>query len=272
MTSTTIAGEAGTGQEGGPVQEKGGVPALLKGFAILDLLSGEPGLPFAAIQQRLGLPKSSCHLLLATLQRLGAIHLREDRSYALGLRLFELGTMAANQRQIDREAQPFLRRLAHEVHLTCHLGVREGLKAVYLAKVDCEREIMINTWVGKRISLNSSSLGKILLAWLPAAELDDILSHLDWTAKCPNTITDPGRFREHLGLVRQRGYAIDDQEDILSIRCLAAPVLDMQGRVTAALSVVGTVLDLDLDAMEALARRVRSAALDISRALGHQPG
>ncbi|PKU23517.1 IclR family transcriptional regulator [Telmatospirillum siberiense] len=252
-------------------EEKGGVPALLKGFAILDLLANEPGLGFAAIQRRLDLPKSSCHLLIATLCRLGAIQSQADRGYVLGLRLFELGALAANQRPIDREAQPLLRRLAQEVHLTCHLGVREGLKAVYLAKVECEREIMINTWVGKRISLHSSSLGKVLLAWLPEAELEEILQHLDWTRKCPNTLTEPQAFKAHLAEVRRRGWAIDDQEDIQNIRCLAAPVTNAQGEVIAALSIVGTVLELGADRFEELAGRVCAVAREISQALGHRP-
>lgn len=247
------------------------VPALVKGFAILDLVANEPGLGFAAIQQRLNLPKSSCHLLITALSRLGAIQMQADRGYVLGLRLFELGALAANQRAIDREARPHLRRLAQEVHLTCHLGVREGLKAVYLAKVECEREIMINTWVGKQISLHSSSLGKILLAWLPDAELEEILQHLDWTGKCPNTITDLSAFKTHLAEVRTRGWALDDQEDIQNIRCLAAPVVNMQGEVIAALSVVGTVLELGSDRFRDLATRVCAAADEISQALGHRP-
>ncbi|MDR3440717.1 IclR family transcriptional regulator [Telmatospirillum sp.] len=251
--------------------EKTGVPALVKGFGILDLIANEPGLGFAAIQQRLGLPKSSCHLLIGTLCRLGAIQMQADRGYVLGLRLFELGALAANQRHIDREAMPFLRTLARDVQLTCHLGVREGLKAVYLAKVECEREIMINTWVGKRISLNSSSLGKVLLAWLPDAELDEILEHLEWTRKCPNTLTDPREFKAHLAEVRARGWAVDDQEDIQNIRCLAAPVVNVQGEVIAALSVVGTVLELDVDRFEDLAARTCAVARDISHAIGHRP-
>jgi len=251
--------------------EKGGVPALIKGFGILDLIANEPGLGFPAIRQRLGLPKSSCHLLIATLCRLGAIHMQPDRGYVLGLRLFELGTLAANQRHIEQEALPYLRKLSHEVQLTCHLGVREGLKAVYLAKVDCEREIMVNTWVGKRLSLTSSSLGKVLLAWLPEAELDDILSHLDWIRKCPNTITDPITFKAHLADVRARGWAFDDQEDIQNLRCVAAPVMNLQGHVIAALSVVGTVLDLDISRFEELAPQICAVATAISHDLGRRP-
>ncbi len=250
--------------------EKMGVPALVKGVGILDLIANEPGLGFAAIQQRLGLPKSSCHLLIGTLCRLGLLQMQGDRSYVLGLRLFELGAQAANQRHIDRDALPHLRKLAAEVQLTCHLGVREGLEAVYLAKVECEREIKVNTWVGKRLSLNSSSLGKVLLAWLPEQELEDILQHLEWTRKCPNTLTDPGLFKLHLAEVRKRGWASDNEEDIPNIRCLAAPVINMEGKVVAALSAVGTVLEIDTADFAGLAERVCATARHISRELGHR--
>lgn len=249
---------------------KAGVPALVKGVGILDLIANEPGLGFASIQQRLSLPKSSCHLLIGTLCRLGLLQMQADRSYVLGLRLFELGAQAANQRHIDRTALPHLRKLAKEVQLTCHLGVREGLEAVYLAKVECDREIKVNTWVGKRLSLNSSSLGKALLAWLPEPELEEILRHLEWPRKCPNTLADPALFKTHLAEVRARGWATDDEEDIPNIRCLAAPVINMEGDVVAALSAVGTILELDSARFTELAERVCAAAADISRELGHR--
>jgi DNA-binding IclR family transcriptional regulator len=251
--------------------ERMGVPALIKGFNILDLIAKEPGLGFAAIQRRLGLPKSSCHQLITTLCGLGAMQMQADRGFVLGLRLFELGVLAASQRQIDREAMPHLRRLADDVLLTCHLGVREGLEAVYLAKVECEREIKVNTWVGKRLSLNSSSLGKVLLAWLPESELERILHRLEWSKKCANTLADPTQFKAHLVGVRERGWATDDEEDIPNIRCVAAPIINMQGDVIAAVSVVGTVLELEVSRFESLAERVCATTRDISCALGHRP-
>ena len=152
--------------------ERSEAPALTRSFAILELIAREPGLGFAAIRTRLGLPNSSCHHLLSTLCQVGALQAQPDRGYMLGLRLFELGTIAAGQRQLEPVALPFLRRLAEAVQLTCHLGVMEGHHAVYLSKVECIREIRVNTWAGKRLSLHSSSLGKVLLAWLPEADLE----------------------------------------------------------------------------------------------------
>ncbi|MDR3537592.1 MAG: IclR family transcriptional regulator [Acetobacteraceae bacterium] len=253
-----------------PEETRSAAPALTKGFAILDLIANEPGLGFAAIRKRLGLPNSSCHHLVSTLCQLGALTMRRDRGYVLGLRLFELGSMASNLRQIERQALPPLRKLADEVRLTCHLGVREGHAAIYLVKVEGQHEIRVNTWIGKRLSLHSSSLGKVLLAWLPEAELDDTLRAIAWTRNGPNTITDPARFREHLAGVRARGWAFDDEEDLANIRCVAAPVMDVEGRVIAAISAVGTVLDIGADRFERLARQMTAAAQEISYEIGHR--
>ena len=250
--------------------EKSVAPALSKGFAILELVAQQPGLSFSAIKTGLGLPSSSCHHLVTTLCRLGALQMQRNRGYVLGLRLFELGSIAANQRQLNELALPALRLLALDVELTCHLGVMEGDEAVYLLKVEGNREIRVNTWVGKRLSLHSSSLGKVLLAWLPPAELDAILARHDWQRKTANTIVDADSFRAHLREVKARGWAFDDQEDIANIRCVAAPVLDAQGHVVAALSAVGTILDIAADRFEPLARQIGETARELSRQLGHR--
>ena len=251
-------------------EQKSVAPALTKGFAILDLIAREPGLGFAAIRDRLGLPSSSCHHLIATLCQVGALQARADRGYVLGLRLFELGSIAANQRQLNELALPALKQLAQDVQLTCHLGVREGDEAVYLLKVEGLREIRVNTWVGKRLSLHSSSLGKVLLAWLPPAELDAVLARHDWQQKTAATLVDADAFRAHLRQVKARGWAVDDQEDLANIRCVAAPVRDARGDVVAALSAVGTILDIAAERVAPLAEQISETARQLSRQLGYR--
>lgn len=245
-------------------------PALAKGFSILELIAEQPGLKFADIRSRLNLPNSSCHHLLNTLCHVGALQMNEDRGFILGLRLLEFGSLAAGQRQIEHQALPYLRRLSDEVQLTCHLGVLEGYAAMYLLKVEGHREIRVNTWVGKRLSLHSSSLGKILLAWLPESDIEDKLRHVTWQKKAPKTLIDPNQYKKHLRKVRTQGWALDDEEDNPSIRCIAAPVIDMRGRVVAAISVVGTILDIPNPRISVLAGRVCSMAKEISHDLGYR--
>jgi DNA-binding IclR family transcriptional regulator len=248
------------------------VPALIRGFAVLDLLAREPGLSFTAIHTRLALPKSSAFHLLATLSALGVVRSQADGMYRLGLRLAELGAAATEQSPIGHEAQPYLRNCARRLQLTCHLGVLEGHEAVYLCKEEGEQEIKIsNTWVGKRLSLNRSALGKILLAWLPEAEIDVLLPFVDWDPKTPNTIAAPHELKAELALVRDRGWATDNEEDVPNIRCVAVPVTDAKGKVVAAISAVGTILQIAESDFPGLADTLHAVSTEVSQAIFGRP-
>ena len=155
--------------------------------------------------------------------------------------------------------------MASELQLTCHLGVSEGAAAVYLSKIECDQPIRVNSWVGKRFSLHSSALGKVLLAWLPEAELQQALAGIDWVPNTAHTITSPAAMRAHLQLVRARGWASDDEENVPNIRCVAAPVFDRQQNVVAAISAVGTILQVDQARFELIAPRLLAVASEISR-------
>ena len=244
------------------------VPALYKAFAILDLLARQGKCSFTVIQRELGLPKSSAHQLIAALCDLGALQTDPSGGYLLGLHLCELGAIATSQRSIEQTALPFLRRLALEVNMTCHLGILEGGEAVYLAKVEGEQEIRINTWVGKRLSLSRSALGKALLAWQPEGERQRLIAGIDWVAKTVHSITDAATLQRGLEETRARGWATDDEEDGPNIRCVAAPIFDRDQNVIAALSVVSTVLQVQTSDIPRIGARVCTVAAEISRALG----
>ncbi|SCM71378.1 Transcriptional regulator, IclR family [uncultured Pleomorphomonas sp.] len=258
--------------EDDPVGEPGSrpmVPALPKAFAILDLVAREAGIGFTAIQKTLGLPKSTVHQLISTLRDIGALQPTSDGGYLLGLKLCELGTIAADQRTIERIALPCLKALSMEVTMTCHLGVLEGDAPIYLAKVEAEQDIKINTWVGKRLSLYRSSLGKVLLAWQPETVRERLISQIEWVARTPKSLPDADALRQHLVGVRARGWATDDEEDMLNVRCVSAPVFDRQGNVVAAISAVGTVLQVSPEDFPELAKRICAVAAEISRNLVH---
>lgn len=263
MSAVSPALETEGAQDTAPLDSA--VPALIRGFAILDLIARSPGLDFTAIHSRLGLPKSSTHNLLVTLCRVGALQLQTDRSYVLGLRLTELGNFASGQRFIETDSVPLLRDLAHEQQLTCHLGVREGREAVYLSKLECDQPIKVDSWVGKRFSLHCSALGKVLLAWMPEHELTRTLAEIAFTKKTPRTIDKAEDLKAHLASVRAHGFATDDEENVPDIRCVAAPVFDRNGAVVAAISAVGTVLQIDTARFEKLAPRLIAVASEISR-------
>jgi DNA-binding IclR family transcriptional regulator len=193
--------------------------------------------------------------------------MRPDRGFVLGLKLTELGALAASHRFVEADSRPLLRALASELQLTCHLGVNEGAEAVYLSKIECDQPVRVDSWVGKRFSLHSSALGKALLAWRPEAELQRALAELSWAQHTCHTITSPAAMRAHLQLVRGRGWATDDEENAPNIRCVAAPVFDRQHNVVAAISAVGTILQMDPSRFDLIAPRLMAVANEISRTL-----
>ena len=170
-----------------------------------------------------------------------ALRCVEKNQYVLGLHLFELGTLSVRNRSIRQDSLPFMQELAEEVGLICHLGTLEDNEAVYLVKVESHQHpLKVNSWEGKRISLHSSALGKVLLAWKTEEEIDRILAQISWPRSTPTTITDPLQYKKHLTSVRHQGWAADDGEDIPEISCFAVPVRDRSGAIAYAVSVTGT--------------------------------
>ena len=240
------------------------VPALGKGVALLEALAHEPGLGFTGIQERLGMPKSSTHHLISTMCELGLIKQRSVGGYALGLKLLELAGVANENSDLQRDAMPLLRNFAREIQLTCHLGVLEGSEAVYLARAEGARDIVVKSHVGQRFAVNYSALGKCLVAWLEPELLDAVLGRLAFDRRMPKTVTDATEFHHRLAEVRIRGWALDDEEQAPNCRCIAAPIRDRDGAVVAAISAVGTLEQVDDKRLARLAMQVIAAAGAIS--------
>ena len=243
------------------------VPSLGKGVALLEVIAREPGLGFTAIQERLGMPKSSTHHLLSTMCELGLIKRRSVGGYGLGLKLFELAGIANESNDLQREAMPLLRELAQRIQLTCHLGVFEQGEAVYLARVEGPRDIVVRSHVGQRFPVNCSALGKSLVAWLAPEQLDIAIANLAFEKRMPKTVTNAADFRLQLADVRRRGWALDDEEQAPNCRCIAAPIRDRDGVVVAAISAVGTLEQVDDKRFETLAAQVIAAASAISESV-----
>ena len=244
------------------------IPALHKANRILILLSKkEAGL--AEIMESLELPKSSVYSLLLTLEEIGFVRrLPVKNQFALGFRLFELGNLAVSKVSVRDQAMEFLQELSRRENVTCHLGVLDGNEAVYLLKVDPDDSILINSWEGKRLALTSSAMGKILLAFLPADRQRILLDSATFIKKTPNTIMDRELFQKHLIDVARQEWAIDDEEDILGIRCIAAPVFSPNDEIRYSLSITSTVQRITKERIPSLVATIKETAQSISRSLG----
>lgn len=230
------------------------------------------GLTNSEISRKLAIPKSSASYILRTLERRG--YLRRDPEsgrYRLGLKILSLGGDAQANLDIADVALPFMRALEEKIHMTVHLAVLDQGEAVYIEKVEAPGFFKVNTWVGRRMFLHSTSVGKCLLAWLPKHEVEALVKHEGLKKRTPKTITTMSKLLADLEQVKLQGYAMDDEENSLGARCLGAPVFDVTGNVVAALGASGTLTQVDEVNLPRIAEAVKEAARRISRQL-HRTG
>ena len=249
------------------------VPAVVRALDILEFLARNQEATFTEIHTRIGIPKSSTYQIISTLGSRGYIRQKGDSvKYTLGLRLFELGTLAVHHLDIRAESIPVLRELAAKTGQTCHLGILDGDEGVYLTKLDGTQAVRLNSWEGKRMPLHSTAMGKALLAWQDPDQLEDLLRDLDFTPFTENTITGPEKLKENLRLIRERGWSMDDQENEPHIRCVSAPIRNVEEKVIAAISISGLATQFSEEYLLPLAREVRNAAVKLSRIIGSSLG
>jgi DNA-binding IclR family transcriptional regulator len=247
------------------------VPALERALAALEILSeSKHGFSISEMARRLGVPKSSIHLILTTLERRGYLLKNpQSRRYSMGLKLVGLARMALDGLQLRQQAIPFLLSLAAKTGLTVHMGVLESGEAVLIERIECPGLVKLNTWVGQRMHVNCTALGKALIAFLPEEEFKRTIQPRRLIKHNQNTISSMAKLREELNRVRLLGYAVDDEEEEVGVRCVGAPIFDHHGRVAAALSVAGTTVQIPAGEVEGLARLVQDTAGKISQELGY---
>jgi DNA-binding IclR family transcriptional regulator len=218
----------------------------------------------------LGLSRSTVHGLLATLRQHSLLSQDAGGHYVLGVKLFELGMAAVSRLDLRTVAGPVLERLADEFQETVHLVINDGLDVVYIDKRESPQSIRIVSQVGHRLPGHCTGVGKAMLAFKPKAELEKLLAGVELERYTGNTITDKDQLKAELELVRQSGYALDNEEIIDGLRCVAAPIRDHTTQVVAALSVSGPSMRMKPEKVERVIPAVVQAVADISQQLGYR--
>jgi DNA-binding IclR family transcriptional regulator len=249
--------------------EKPYATSIERAFAILEVLDGtRRGWNISEMSRKLRIPKSSAHVIVLTLERLG--YIKRDpssRRYQLGLKICGLGRGLMKNLALPEIALPHLRWLVEQTRLTAHLAILERNQAVFIQKVDGPGVIKFDTYVGKRADLHCTAVGKVLLAYASEKFAQEILSVDSFPGYTNATITSPADIRRELCLVKKKGYSVDDEEEELGVRCLSAPILNSSGESTAAISVTGTISQIHRDGLDSLADIVKQAAARVAGAL-----
>jgi len=224
------------------------------------------------LSRKASLNPSTAYRILNTLEAHGLV--QQDpmtRYYGLGLQVLQLAAAVRSQLDLRETARPFLRGLAKEAGETANLVTFEGDEAVYIDQLFSSQPIRAFTQIGARVPLHCTGVGKVLLASLPSEERETRLQ-MGLPAFTKNTITNPYHLSEELVKISDQGFALDIEERQEEVRCIAAPILDDEAKVTAAISISGPAHRLTLDRMNQLVPMVVHAALEISSQLGYSGG
>jgi DNA-binding IclR family transcriptional regulator len=239
--------------------------SIEKAFRILEILSAHSPLGVTEIAAELGLKKSSVSRLLKALAELGYAEVTAQRGqYRMGPRILVLAKAYLEDDRLVKEAQPILHELALSLRASAHLAVLAAGDIVIVAKEPSPEHIQVTTRVGGRTPLHASALGKVLLAYLPEQKRMALLSR-SLTRYTEKTITDPRKLEKALDEIRERGFAVELEEEHLGVGCIGAPVRNSLGRCVAAVSVAGPLHGTPFKINAAHQQLVVEKAAELSR-------
>lgn len=245
--------------------------SLNKALDILELIADNGATGVRELAQMAGLPPSTTHRIVASL--VGRGYLTADdrtRRYMLSPKLLILGDKAKQQIDIVSIARPFLEQLMEETRENTNLCVRNGHHVIYVDHVRSpDHNLRIFTKLGGSAPLYASGVGKVFLSFFSSAELDAYLDDVRLEPFTPATLTTIEAMKDEMKQIREAGFAVDNQEKEMGVRCVAAPVLDHGGRIRAAISVSGPVQRIAMKRLPALSRLVVEIAGRISISLGY---
>jgi DNA-binding IclR family transcriptional regulator len=245
--------------------------SVQKALDILNLFElSSPELSVTEIARQLSLPKSTAAGLIATLETNHYIDQNpENQRYRLGLKLLERGAVCLSHLDLRRLALPHMEKLFTSYNETVNLGILDGNQVLYVERLLSTRSLGFHSEVGKREPVHSTALGKAMLAFFSVEELCEFLDHYPLFPITPYTIIDRDLFTAELARVRQRRYAIDDQENEIGGRCLAAPIFNHRGKVVASISISFPLPRLPEELIPACSAQIYLTADKISHELGY---
>ena len=250
------------------------VPALRKGFALLEMLADQGPMSLAQVERASGLNRTMSYRLLKAMGDLGYVeHDPEAHKYGLGLRVLGLGAVAADRLNFTQIASPVLASLRDELQETVTLGVVSGTELLYVGALASSRFPDNGPRLSSRDPVHATAGGKAILAFQAPGEREQKVAALNpLPVLTPKTIVDPEALAHDLTRTRERGYAVDEEENRLGFRGLGVPVLDEHDLPLAGLSLFGPVERIGLDRVVSIVKRLWQASQELTRRVGKAPG
>ena len=251
------------------------VAAVLKVFSVLESLVENRRATLADLANLAMTSKATTHRLLHTMIELGYVEREDDTErYGLTLKLFSLGARSVQDRsEMLWAADRVMGKLSRMTGESINLGIMDNTeeKVVYTHKYDSHYNLSMQSTLGKRNPLHSTSLGKALLAWRDPKEIEERIARMAFEVTAPNTITDKDELLLDLAATKERGFAEEIEESEAGVRCMAVPIFDHLGRTVAAMSIAFPLFRFKEEQKSEIVKTIIELGLEASVSLGYTP-
>lgn len=255
-----------------PAAPAGQVQSLTRGLKLLEFIAESHGsVALTELAQQAGLPNSTTHRLLTTMQQQGFVRQVGDLGlWTIGAHAFVIGSSFLQSRNLLALVHPMLRSLMEESGETVNLAVLDlsDHQAVIIDQVQCTQLMRMSAPIGGKLPMHASGAGKAFLANLNDKQVTELLHRKGLHYYTPKTLMSPQSLKDNLALVRKTGYSFDDEEHALGLRCVAACIYDEHHEPFAAISISGPISRITDDRVTELGALAIKAAKEITREYG----
>jgi len=248
----------------------GQVQSLTRALSILNAIGYSPsGLKLTEIARELGLAPSTTHRLLTTLQEEKYVQFDRDASrWQIGIQAFVTGNGFLSSRDLVTVARPYMRRMMEENGETVNLAISEGDDVIYMAQVESREMMRVYSKPGNRVPLHCSGVGKAMLMLMEEKDIDRIFKFAGLPKLTEKTLLDVDSLKTELKMSQKRGFATDDEEHAIGLRCVASVIYDEYAEPYAALSISGPAARISTARLLELGETVKQFSANITAALG----
>jgi DNA-binding IclR family transcriptional regulator len=244
------------------------INSLAKGLDMLNLLIEQGDASVSEAARALGFNRAASHRFLSTLHELGYVEKTDQSRYAASMKVMEMGLKLAGRLEIRKISKPYMQRLAEISRETVNLGLYDQFEILHVDKIDSREILRIDAPTGSRTPAYCTALGKAILAFLPQDELDQFFGSVKLRRHGPRSMTSRKKLADALADIRLKGFAVDDEELSIGLRCVAAPIFDHNGLASFALSVSGPAVRLSMERIAKIQPRLRNFCREISVKVG----
>ncbi len=269
-TVTSIGRKRGRPPGNGGRVGDGKNQSLTRALTLLERLADSPGgMNLTDLSQQLGIPPATVHRLLSTFEELDFVEQDSELGlWFVGLKTFTVGNAFLNRRDFVSTARPHMEALVDQCGETVNLGIVDDGEVVFVSQVESREVMRMIVRLGSRSPIHASGVGKAMLANMSDARVARILERRGLPRFTEQTIDNPAAFREELDQIRQQGYALDDEEHAVGLRCVAAAIYDQNGQALAAISLSGPKARMVDERLAELGSAIQQTAEEITQALG----